>query len=828
MQNKIYIYQTPFGKKNGLIKIGQATNVDERIQNQVNQASAIDHQQLTFDILYHTPAYHLDGRAFKDHDIHSALIEKGYRKISIRSPQSDIVLKSNTEWFDITLEKAISLIEQYKNGIPVEKIEIDRTNTFGMRPEQQEAVNQSISFFKSRKPEEPKRMLWNAKMRFGKTFTSYQLALAMNLKKIVVITYKPAVESAWKEDLEGHKDFADYTFISKDRLSTIRQYTDRGEPIVAFASYQDMLGSGEHIKEKHEGLFSTEWDMVIVDEFHYGTGTAKAQGLLSENEASTDEIEVVDIEEKLSQKVEEVAEKSLQSTFMLYLSGTPFKALADDKFEHEAIYNWTYSDEQKAKEEWNKNNPDNRDNNPYSSLPEINMYLYKVSSDLIDIGTKEGKDEFSLNHFFKAENGTFERPEAVNKWLNIISGVIRPDECLEEEVYDNTSIQTSQYPFDHESNLSNEVNHTLWYLSRVDSAIALKDALEKHVVFKNYKVILAAGVALSSGSDAVKPVKDMIDNNEKTITLTVGKLTTGVSIPKWKGVLFLRDTDSAENYFQTAFRAQTPHLDRNGNVLKKTCYIFDFSPNRALKLLTSYSEKLSKDSHKTSSEKKISEFIRYLPVLRVQGNEMIEMDARDVLTFDLSGVDAKGLGSRFMDRKNVVVSRDVIDAMNSSAATMSRCQAIFDKIKKFKKLTGATSKEMEEADVQIKNLDNNDQKIKKLKTKKSLSDKDKREEKKAEKDIKSEQDKIRELLRTLLSRLPIFMYMTDATEESLEHILIETEQDLFRKTTGITVDEFHYLKDVGLIKIDSIDGYILRFIQLENANFETSNRMLNA
>lgn len=236
-------------------------------------------------------------------------------------------------------------------------------------------------------------------------------------------------------------------------------------------------------------------------------------------------------------------------------------------------------------------------------------------------------------------------------------------------------------------------------------------------MFQHFNVILAAGKAMKSGVDAVQPVLDVIDNNKKTITLSVGKLTTGVSVPKWKGVMFLRDVASPENYFQTAFRAQTPYKDHESGEYKKTCYVFDFSPNRSLKLLTTYSEKLSKDSHRASSEAKIAEFIRYLPVLKVAGNEMVSMEAREVLTFDLSGIDAKGLAGRFMERSNIIVNRESIDAINATDQTQERCNDIFSRIKMFRKFNGASDKDMKQADVDIGNLDANDKKSKSLKPK---------------------------------------------------------------------------------------------------------------
>jgi superfamily II DNA or RNA helicase len=840
----IYIYETKASSVNGLIKIGDANDVESRIQEQLNTASATQADNLQYRLLYQCSAVKDDGAEFRDHDIHAILINKGYHRHQIASGND--LLKTNTEWFKVSPEKAIHVIDRYRKGDRPEQIDIERFHDFSMRPEQKYAVDKTAAHFKrAGQSTDAIEMLWNAKMRFGKTFAAYQLALKLGLAKVLVLTYKPAVQDAWQKDLENHVDFSDYVFLKRDSLNHITEYTQQSQFIVAFASYQDLLGTKDDetdIKDKHKGLFATHWDLVIIDEFHYGTGTRKAKDMLADQVDSKKEQKELEKElfaeedeeareEQTSEEIAAVVEKSVTSDYRLFLSGTPFRAMADARFDQDAIFNWTYTDEQKAKAEWAAKHPNEPESNPYRSLPQIQMYLYKVSDDLLKEGIQEGKDEFSLNHFLKAKKRQFLKPDAVNKWLDLISGRIRPHVEVADELVDEVKLQSSEYPYDPTGALHGQLDHTLWYLNRVDSAYAMKEALESHPIFSQYHIILAAGKELKSGVDAVQPVLDAIDRNNKTITLSVGKLTTGVSIPKWKAVLFLRDTESPENYFQTAFRAQTPYKDPLTGAIKERCFIFDFSPNRSLKLLTSYSEKLSTDSHLSTSEQKISEFLRYLPVLKVTGNQMVSMDAREVLTFDLSGIDAKGLGERFVERKNVVVTRDTIEAINASEQSAERCQEIFNKIKKFKKFIGATDNDIKNSDVDVGTLDVNNGKIKKLETKEPKNDQESKQKEKdlddAERELKSEREKVRELLKTLLSRIPVFMYLTDATEENLEQVLVETDHGLFRKATGITTDDFRYLRDLGLIRVDSIDGYILKFLQLENQNYELTNSMVN-
>ncbi|MDG1938429.1 MAG: GIY-YIG nuclease family protein, partial [Pseudomonadales bacterium] len=398
----IYIYTTPNANKDGIIKIGDASDVEKRIKEQLNTASSFQQDSLEYTLLYQTKAIKEDGTPFRDHEIHAILEYKGYPRRKITKDNQ--VLKSSTEWFEVDVEKVIHLIEQFKAGKKQEEIQIERFQDFPMRPEQLDAVNRSKTFLSQKKaPGETLEMLWNAKMRFGKTFTAYQLARSMSWTKVLVLTYKPAVEDAWKKDLEHHIDFKDYVFLRGDTLLEINDYLDKSISVVAFASYQDLLGdNGEGgIKARHEVLFNTHWDAVIIDEFHYGAGTKKAKEMMAEQIAIESDSEPSDkqleqakkefyaeeddklAEEKETEAIVEVVEKAIISDSRLYLSGTPFKAIANAQFPQEAIYNWTYTDEQKAKEQWALENAQTPEENPYLSLPQIQMYLYKVSNDLI-------------------------------------------------------------------------------------------------------------------------------------------------------------------------------------------------------------------------------------------------------------------------------------------------------------------------------------------------------------------------------------------------------------------------------------------------------------
>lgn len=844
-KNYIYVYETPNSASKGLIKIGQTSKnpVTARIEQQLSSAAVHSKEQLTYTLLYECEAIRTTNpnESFTDKDLHKILKSKGVNCVTFKG-------KDRTEWFEISKEKVIHLIDCVKKGLSEEQISLSRTQSFSMRPEQAEAVAATKQYFKNAETANtPKQidMLWNAKMRFGKTFSTYKLMLEMDLDKLLIITYKPAVKDAWQKDLESHVDFKDCVFLTGENLSKINYYLANNKKVVGFASYQDLLGESKsaEIKKKHEELFKTEWDLVAIDEFHYGSATANAQTLHAEESAeqASEDDEILEEEDETLKLITVLNNKIIKTKYRLFLSGTPFKALKTAQFGEEAIFNWTYVDEQSAKNSW-IGGPLAEDN-PYRTLPCINMLLLKVDSDILKEGLKEGKDEFSLNHFFRTKADKFEAESSVKAWLDALCGRYLSTKTISSQISDE---EDSQYrdcsyknPFDRDSDIYPELNHTVWYLNRVSSAKALKKLLETHPIFgnNNYKIVLAAGSSSGAGAEAISPVTKAISENKKTITLTVGKLTTGVSIPEWTGILFLRDTDSAENYFQAGFRVQTPWVRKSPSgkeiFLKKNCYILDFAPNRALKLLTTYSEKLSKDSLVTTSVEKITEFIRYFPVLKIENNKMLKLSPTEVLTFDLSGIDALGLGSRFVNRSNINVSNAVLLAIESNQAIIDKCQLIFDKIKAYKKFTGASDEEVKKSyDVDF-NLAKLNPDIKGLKTKKiAMSRKEKEAEKKSsenrkkESELKKKKEAIINLMKLLLSRIPLYMYLTDATEQNLGEVVVEDNNQLFKKTTGISPAEFNYLVEVGFIKVESIEGYIIKFLELENKNFNLINKAI--
>tara|TARA_Y100000034_G_scaffold135923_1_gene209818 strand:+ start:2545 stop:5085 length:2541 start_codon:yes stop_codon:yes gene_type:complete len=846
MENKkIYIYETPKSKEDGYIKIGETTkeNVEDRIKEQFSSAALYDENDREFTILEERPAVKKNGEGYSDKEFHSFLSSK---KVYKPDPKK--------EWFELTIDQAISALNAFENG--EEKFyDIYRINDFPMRKEQKQAVEQTFKYFEKQnnikkynpKNNEPTDYLWNAKMRFGKTFTSYQLMKKSNWSKVLVITYRPAVKKSWRDDLNTHKDFKEYVFLSDKNITSFK----KEDKNVVFMSFQDLLKSKDNMKEKHEVIFNTDWDCIIIDEFHYGTSTENAQGLFEGyNEEEKEELKSTLDKNELKEKEEELREEfdiientlpQLSTQNRLFLSGTPFKAITSNRFSKDQIFNWTYLDEQREKKKWFELNPNvDKEKNPYYSLPQLNMFIYEISNEKFIQAVANNQKEFSLSHFFSTKNDSFVFENDIRNWLDFIRGseetLIEPYD--EFKANSQKKLMQSKFPFakKDQGGFIDILNHTFWLLPSISACKAMAKLLkEKDSYFEHYEVLVAAGTKFGVGVNAIPPVEQAISRNKKTITLSCGKLTEGVSIKEWTGILFLTDINSPERYFQTAFRAQTP-WKKNGKTIKSDCYVFDFHPSRSLRLLTEYSNKLAKDPNKGNlialNEKKdnLAEFIRYLPVLKISGNYMTELNANTVMSFDCSNYNSTDLIKAFQSNKNLNINKDLVSELMANIQNLEKCDGILNNIKAYRKFMGDPKETST-----IKELGDENKKLEKLKTKK-LKEKNPQENKKistevdkSEKDIKKRQEEIRELLKVLLGRIPLFMYLTHALEEDLLEVLNNTQSEkmgLFRKATGIEVEDFEFLMNCGLIKSESIDSYIQRFKDIELLNYKTDNELM--
>lgn len=606
----IYSWTTPdIPKYEGWEKIGytEQGTADARIAQQASQLSVEKKKLWSRRAVFTSEA----GGRFTDQDFHAYLHQQGVARET--KPK-------RTEWhhFAIAPKGSLGYFNDFA-GQDFADIQLGEVaDDYVLRPEQQAAVDQAVAAFKAGHAE----VLWNAKPRFGKTLTTYDLMRTLEVQRVLIVTNRPAVANSWFDDFTrfiGHQ--TTYRFVSESpslagRSSMTRaqwrwfsgDHLDEDPRIVEFLSLQDLKGSkyfgGAYDKLKHIAQFG--WDLLVIDEAHEGIDTTKT----------------------------DVAFDQIKRKWTLHLSGTPFKALASGRFDQDQIFNWTYEDEQAARQQWQDENGEN----PYAPLPTLNLLTYQISrmiTERLSMGVAIDEDEanidftFNLNEFFATkDNGFFEHEAEIIKFLDSLT-------------------TNEKYPFS-TPELRDEIRHSFWLLNRVASAKALEKLLKKHDVFKDYTIVLAAGDGRSDDTDPVaagksldkvrKAIGDAEKAGGKTITLSVGQLTTGVTVPQWTAVIMLSDLSSPAQYMQAAFRAQNPHtFERAGHVFQKqNAYIFDFAPERTLTIFDAFANNLhpNPSGDPAVRQENIRTLLNFFPILGEDAEgRMIELDASQVLTF---------------------------------------------------------------------------------------------------------------------------------------------------------------------------------------------------
>ncbi len=786
----IYAYEDTNPQYRGLLKVGYTTvDVQTRV---AQQYPTLRPGTRPYKIVIEESSMRNDGTAFTDHEVHCFLRSRG-----VRNPEG--------EWFKCSVKEVKAAVIALRSG---QMNEENRSLDFKMRPEQTAAVEKTAAYFKSfrkERPDKPPHFLWNAKMRFGKTFAAYQLAKKMGWQKVLVLTFKPAVQCAWEEDLKCHIDFKGWQFISPGGLSYGQVHKKR--PFVCFGSFQDYLGKNKStggIKTKNEWVHAINWDCVILDEYHYGAWRENAKELFEAEDKKEIEfgegIGIGDFDEEIM---------PITTNAYLYLSGTPFRAITSGEFIEEQIFNWTYSDEQRAKQEWEG------EDNPYASLPRMVLLTYQLPDAIREIAMQGEFNEFDLNVFFTAEgNGKkakFTYQDEVQKWLDLIRGGFL------ETTIDNLKLGAKKPPMPFsDTRLLNVLSHTLWFLPSVASCHAMRNLLvqKQNRFYHDYRVVVAAGSSAGIGVDALPPVQEAMDDplKTKTITLTCGKLTTGITVKPWTGILILRNTSSPETYFQAAFRVQSPWTIRNPDsvspnceqIIKEECYIFDFAPDRALRQIADYSCRLN--VNESNPEKKVEEFIRFLPVLAYDGSSMKQIDAADILDMAMSGTTATLLARRWESALLVNVDNSTLQRLMNNKAAMDALMSI----EGFRNLN---------QDIEtIINKSEAINKIKKEANDKELSAKKKKEISEEEKEYKSLRKQIQEKLIKFATRVPVFMYLTDYRERCLKDVITQLEPGLFKKVTGLTVKDFELLVSLGVFNSALMNDAVYKFKRYEDSS----------
>ncbi len=605
----IYAYTTPEIKRHdGWTKIGYTEQtVEKRLHQQANTVDVKYHEEWRGNAVFEDGS----GDQFRDTDFHAYLQKKGIER------------EPGHEWFKVSGKESKTMFYDFRQNRGILD-SIKTAQQYTLRKEQGEAVRQTIDYLHEHENGE---FLWNAKPRFGKTLSVYDFIKQISAQNVLIVTNRPAIANSWYSDYEqflgtesGYR-FVSNTdslkgkplVISREQYRNLTHNLKENEDIkcIEFVSLQDLKGSiyfgGEYDKlaevsdakdekGRDRGIY---WDVLVIDEAHEGVDTYKT----------------------------DVAFDHIRRKFTLHLSGTPFKALANDKFPEKAIFNWTYADEQRAKHDW-----DSDERNPYETLPKLNMLTYQMSeivknelSQGVEINGETEEYAFDLNLFFETNGrGVFKYDASVTKFLDALT-------------------TQEKFPFSTEE-LRNELKHTFWLLNRVESAKALARKLNEHPVFKDYEVILAAGDGKLDDADETKKsfdrVKEAIATHDKTITLSVGQLTTGITIPEWTAVLMLSNIKSPGLYMQAAFRSQNPCMFRQGTGFyrKENAYVFDFDPARTLIIYEQFANDLNSDTAKGRGDSEtrkehIKELLNFFPVIGEDENgEMIELDAEKVLS----------------------------------------------------------------------------------------------------------------------------------------------------------------------------------------------------
>jgi len=732
----IYVFRINDEAHKGCLKVGEATCDDETVfglspnSKSLNLAAKKRINQYTqtagiaYDLLYtELTIYNKKGSlcSFNDKEVHEVLERSGIKKKEFNKEANA------NEWFVTDLETvkhAIAAVKEGRNSLNIAEIS-NEMSPIVFRPEQLDAISQTEKQFKK-----SNQMLWNAKMRFGKTLSALQVIKDMSFCRTLILTHRPVVDNGWFEDFgKIFYDSPNYTYGSKnngDTFDTLEQRAKKGNRYVYFASMQDLRGSeqvGGNFNKNHK-VFSTPWNLIIVDEAHEGTQTELGKAVMKE----------------LTKK----------DTKVLRLSGTPFNLF--DDFKEDEIYTWDYVMEQRAKKEWDKTHFG--DPNPYALLPCLNIYTYNLGKLL-----HEYIDEdiaFNFREFFRTnENGNFIHERDVLAFLNLLS---------KNDKY-------NCYPFSNDEYRKN-FRHTLWLVPGVKEAKALSSLLQKHEVFQHFHIVNVAGNGdeEEESSDALQAVEKAIGPNPEetyTITLSCGRLTTGVSVKAWTAVLMLSGSfsTSASNYMQTIFRVQTP-ATINGR-MKEECYVFDFAPDRTLKVIAE-TAKISSKAGKTSQKDRdiMGEFLNFCPIISVEGSQMKPYDVPKML---------EQLKRAYIER---VVRNGFEDGYLYNDELMKLNDVDLNEFKELKGVIGSTRAMAKTNDIDINNQGFTDEQYeeqenaeKKRRKNEPLSEEEKRLLKEKE-EKKKNRDNAISILRGISIRMPLLIYGAELNNED-EDITIE-------------------------------------------------------
>ncbi len=721
----IYIFEIADAAHRGLLKIGDATiktnkflppNDDElklAAKNRIDEytrTAGIDYKLLHTEL-----AVKNNSKAFRDFDVHYVLKRSGFKQ---KSPNNT----GGREWFKVNLEdakKAIAAVKQGKNTINATAAEIPAKIIF--RPEQESFIKETVKIFKTEN-----RMLWNAKMRFGKTLSALEVVKRSQFQKTLIITHRPVVNSQWFEDFDkifhGENNFA---YGSKTQGENIQNLLSGNKNFVYFASLQDLRGSeitGGNF-DKNTEIFNTAWNCLIVDEAHEGTKTALGDSVIK----------------KLVK----------ENTKLLALSGTPFNIIEDY---NDKVLTWDYIMEQRAKTDWNIKNFG--DSNPYADLPEMKIFTYNLGEILNNPDFFDDDKSFNFREFFRVKNEKFVHENFIKQFLDLLT----------------VTDKKNNYPYSNET-FRNIFRHSLWIIPGVKEGRALSKLLKQHWIFRNFEIVNVAGDgdADEESKNALEKVTNAIEKNDYTITLSCGKLTTGVTIPEWSAVFMLAGgySTSASSYMQTIFRVQSPC--KSGGKFKDICYVFDFAPDRTLKVIAEYC------AISGGNRQRLTEFLNFCPVIACEGSKMTPYNAPAL----------------FQQLKRAQAERAVRHGFDDSNLYNQKLLQLDNlEIEKFNKLKGIIGSS--KAQKKSNEIDINKQGVTGGKTSGDKKLKDSEHDKR----LKQRRDAI-SILRGISIRLPLLIYGADVPFEDdftikmfLDDKIVDAESWKEFMPKGVTKDFF--------------------------------------
>lgn len=737
----IYVFEINDDTHKGLLKIGDTTlhtkeNIDTLAPNcktlnllakkridQYTKTAAVPYKLLHTELAIRT-VKDKDGNTviknFRDHEVHRVLINSGFKQKKFKDGKGK-------EWFKVDLKTTIEAINCAKNSrSSIYNVNTTEENSpIVFRPEQKDAIEQTLKKFK-----ESNTMLWNAKMRFGKTLSALEVVKRAGFKKTIIITHRPVVDEGWYEDFKNiFFDKEEYEYASKNYGATLEELIEDEKSFVYFASMQDLRGSSSvgGKFDKNDIIFSTNWDFVVVDEAHEGTTTSLGEDVIKN---------VIK-----------------DNTKKLALSGTPFNILNDYE---DNIYTWDYVMEQRSKREWDEKNFG--DSNPYDELPELRIYTYDLGEIIKDRRYVELEDKaFNFKEFFRVWTGNI-----------AYDSIAMPDNCDIGSFYHEKDVMSfldlitkedssSQYPYSTEE-YRDLFKHSLWMVPGVKEAKALSKLMRSHPVFGTFDIVNVAGDGDEEKTeDALEKVKKAISSagdDGYTITLSCGKLTTGVTVPEWTAVFMLAGSfsTSAANYLQTIFRVQSP-CNKNG-MIKQHCYVFDFAPDRTLKMVAEAVALSTKAGKSSETDKRaMGEFLNYCPVISVDGTKMKEYDTNKLLQ-QLKRVYAERAVKNGFDDNNLY--NDELLKLDEMA---------LEEFKNLKQTVGSSKKSGKTNDIDINKQGFTEEKYEEIKPikskpKKARNQEDEEKLNKLKEKKKQRQDAI-SVLRAISIRMPLLIYGAD-------------------------------------------------------------------